>query len=332
MLAHPVAVLLNANARQYSGRVLRKVGDVIPQHDIYVSRTADEAMDAARTVLERGYPMVCTGGGDGTLVHFITSAHELLGSRAANETPDIGVLKLGTGNAIASYVGAGVVEDDLRKMRAGLAPARADLPLIEADGTLCHFVGFGVDAAIINDYNELKNPWLSGEARYAASVLTRSIPRQLTTRRQQPIVRIVNRGHDAYRCGPSGEPVGEPIAAGEVLYEGPVMLCGASTTPFYGYGMRVYPFAGMLPGRVQLRVASCGVYEVLSKLPALWKGTHRSPTISDFWVDAVELQFDKPAPLQVAGDPRGYRDNLTLRLSQRSVRLVDLRPPLTLVP
>ena len=86
---HPVAVLLNANARQFSERVLKKIGGVIPRRDIYVSRTAAEARAAAQAVLAQGYPMVCTGGGDGTLVHFVTSAYEILGREGNAATPDI---------------------------------------------------------------------------------------------------------------------------------------------------------------------------------------------------------------------------------------------------
>ena len=326
MLAkEPVAVLLNANARRFSRHVVRQVGRVVPERDIFVSRTPEEARQAAREVLSRGYPTVCTGGGDGTLMQFVTSAHEL-----GTGTPDIGVLKLGTGNAIASFIGAGPIDEDLRKMRAGLAPMRAALPLLAVEGRLCHFAGLGVDAAIINDFHETQSRWLSGEMRYLASVVSRSIPRQLTTRRKRPVVRVINRGRPAYRCGPNGELLGEPIPAGEVLFEGPMTLVGASTTPFYGYGMRIYPFAGAQPGRVQLRVASSGVFEILSKLPALWRGTHRSETIHDSRVDAAELQFSRPAPFQIAGDPHGYRERVMLSVSEHAARLVDLRPPVLL--
>jgi diacylglycerol kinase family enzyme len=320
----PIAVLLNANAKRVTGRVLRKVSGVVPERDIYFSRTAAEAERAARAVLDRGYPTVCTGGGDGTLVNFVTTAHGYAGPRG---TPDIGILKLGTGNAIASFVGAGEVEDDLRRMREGRAPNRADLPLIEVEGRLAHFAGLGLDAAIINDYKETQHTWYGRTLKYFGSVVARSIPRQLTTRRRKPILRVVNTGGAAWRCGPEGDPTGDAIPEGAVLYEGPVTLVGASTTPFYGYGMQIYPFAGKLPGRVQLRVASSGVLEILSNLRALWNGSHRSPTIQDFFVQAVRLEFSEPAPLQVGGDAQGYRDRIELRLSERSVRLVDLRQP-----
>lgn len=321
----PIAVLLNANAKRVNGRILRKVRGLVPDHDVFVSRSADEAEDAAREVIERGYPTVCTGGGDGTLVNFVTTAHGVVHQRGLPATPDIGVLKLGTGNAIASYVGAGEVEDDLRRIRAGLTPERTQLPLLDVDGSLCHFTGLGLDAAIINDYNEIKHTWFGRHLKYAASVPTRSLWRQLTSRRRKPVVRVHNVGGTAWRCGPDGEPVGEPIPPGALIYEGPVTLLGASTTPFYGYGMRIYPFAGKLPGRVQLRVAHSGVPEILGNLRGLWNGTHRSKTIQDFWVDAVSFEFERPAPLQVGGDARGYRDRLSLRLSRRSVQLVDLR-------
>ena len=40
MLAkEPVAVLLNANARRFSRRVVRQVGRVVPERDIFVSRS-----------------------------------------------------------------------------------------------------------------------------------------------------------------------------------------------------------------------------------------------------------------------------------------------------
>ena len=50
-------------------------------------------------------------------------------------------------------------------------------------------------------------------------------------------------------------------------------------------------------------------------------------TPDGIFTDKVLCFFTRPAPLQVAGDPRGYRDKLSLKLSDHSVRLVDLRPP-----
>jgi diacylglycerol kinase family enzyme len=322
--AQPIAVLLNANAKRVNRSVLRKVTDLVPERDIFLSRDADEAEQAARAILRAGYPTVCTGGGDGTLVNFVTAAHHFLGEE--RDLPaDIGVLKLGTGNAIASHVGAGEVAEDLRKLCAGLVSGRSNLPLIDVEGRLCHFAGLGLDAAIINDYNEIKHTWAARSLKYFASVLARSLPRQLGRRRRKPVVRVVNTGSPAFLCGPNGELEGPPLPAGTVLYEGPVTLIGASTTPYYGYGMRIYPFAGKVPGRMQLRVASSGVFEILSNLRALWKGTHRSRTIRDYWVDAVSLQFTEPAPFQIGGDAQGYRERVDFRLSARSVRLVDHR-------
>jgi diacylglycerol kinase family enzyme len=316
-----MAVLLNANAKRVTNRVLRKVTGLIPKDDIFVTHDAREAEKAARTVFSRGYPTVCTGGGDGTLVQFVTSASEYYGSRW--NAPDIGVLKLGTGNALASYVGAGEVEEDLRRIR--VTPDRAELPLLEVDGRLCHFAGLGLDAAIINDYNEVRHTWYARSMKYFGSVLSRSLPRQLTSRRRKPLVRVYNTGATAWRCDTDGDPMGDPIPPGALLYEGPITLIGASTTPYYGYGMQIYPFAGRMPGRVQFRIASSGVLEILAHLRGLWNGTHRSPTIQDFWVSSVALEFSAPAPLQVGGDAQGYRERVDFRLSERSVRLVDLR-------
>lgn len=323
----PVAVLLNANANRVNGRVLRVVRDLVDRRDIFVSRSAGEAEEAARTVIERGYPIVCTGGGDGTLVQFVTSTYGYLAERGHDTPPDIGVLKLGTGNAIASFVGASKVEEDLRRIRSGEALPRFPLPLVEVEGRLAHFAGVGLDAAILNDYHDLKDTWIGRRLKYFASVVGKSLPLQFTTRLLKPLVRVYNLGSPAWRCGPNGEAVGKPIPAGGLLYDGPVTLAGVSTTPFYGYGMRIYPFAGKMPNRVELRVACSGTLEIVGHLRSIWNGTYRSPTIQDFWVDAVRLEFSKPVPFQVGGDAVGYREEMEFRLSSKSVRLVDLHRP-----
>jgi diacylglycerol kinase family enzyme len=67
--------------------------------------------------------------------------------------------------------------------------------------------------------------------------------------------------------------------------------------------------------------------DIVGHLRSIWNGTYRSPTIQDFWVDAVRLEFSKPVPFQVGGDAVGYREEMEFRLSSKSVRLVDLHRP-----
>ena len=70
-----VAVLLNANARRVTEKVIRKLRHVVPEADLFISRSELDARRIAQTVIERGYPAVFCGGGDGTFMGF---ANEIL--------------------------------------------------------------------------------------------------------------------------------------------------------------------------------------------------------------------------------------------------------------
>ncbi|HZX67155.1 MAG TPA: hypothetical protein VFE76_17250, partial [Myxococcales bacterium] len=66
-----VAVLLNGNARAVTEQLRRELEQFVPPEDLFFSRTFEDARSIARTVLDRGYPTVLTGGGDGTFVGYV---------------------------------------------------------------------------------------------------------------------------------------------------------------------------------------------------------------------------------------------------------------------
>ena len=76
---HPVepkvAVLLNANAKRVNEKVRRTLSHVVPEGDLFLTRTFEEARAVAETVVERRYQTVFTGGGEsyvfvGDAVHY----------------------------------------------------------------------------------------------------------------------------------------------------------------------------------------------------------------------------------------------------------------------
>src|SRR5947209_20468621 len=69
--AERVAVLLNANAKSVSEHLKRELENFVPPDDLYYSRCFDDARSIARTVLDKGYRTVLTGGGDGTFVGYV---------------------------------------------------------------------------------------------------------------------------------------------------------------------------------------------------------------------------------------------------------------------
>src|SRR3954453_20640208 len=66
-----VAVLLNGNARAVTEQLRRELEQFVPPEDLFFSRSFEDARSIARTVLDRGYATVLTGGGDGTFVGYL---------------------------------------------------------------------------------------------------------------------------------------------------------------------------------------------------------------------------------------------------------------------
>src|SRR6185369_14851474 len=123
---------------------------------------------------------------------------------------------LGTGNSLAWVIGASKTgERGGRGLAADLARLRSDagsrdLRLVESEGMLSPFCGFGIDAIMLRDYGAVKSvlargPFkrlAAGPVSYAVAATTRTVPSYLF--RRTPHCRVVNEGGDAFRIGEKG--------------------------------------------------------------------------------------------------------------------------------
>jgi len=327
------AVLLNANARQVTDRVQRSLAGVVPARDLFLSRDAREAALIAETVVARRYGTVFTGGGDGTFVGWVNHILDRTEGRSA-PAPRFGVLALGTGNAVAEVVGARPQEHlrHLRDFLAGRASRTRRLDLVACEGRRTPFAGLGIDAAVLNDYIWLKDKLRDGALRgiasgipgYGLAIALRSAPRHLLQRRHS-YCEIVNTGGVAWRLDEHGHPAGQPIEPGELLYAGPCMMAAAATVPFYGFGLRAFPFAASAPGMMQVRVVGqVPISTLLWNLPRVWSGQFSHPGILDFHAESVRVTFERPVPLQLGGDASGWREEVAFRMAP-PVELVDFQ-------
>ena len=340
-----VAVLLNANARNVSESLKRELENFVPPEDLYYSRSFDKARSIARAVLDRGYRTVLTGGGDGTFVGYVNCLFEeamqprhsaLRGALKlvpmpahAVRLPRFGVLKLGTGNAMADFAGAsarrvGVVEDILRT-RSGECSSSRPLHLLAHEGKRAPFAGLGIDAKLLNDYVGMKDKVGSGGFGYFCSIVGKTIPSYLMPR-GTPNVEVVNLGGPAQRIGPDGKPAGRDIQRGEIIYRGPCKIAAAGTVPNYGFGFQIFPWATSAPGKFQLRLTAISVPTILANLRTLWTGGPPPKGVHDFHCDKVQIKFDREMPLQVGGDAEGYRREVTLEMAEGILDLLDFRP------
>jgi diacylglycerol kinase family enzyme len=336
-----VAVILNNNARGVRPEVVERLGRLVPQRDLFISESVAHSREIARTVVERAYDGVLFGGGDGTFVQCLS---DLAGEARKNELPlpSVGVLRLGTGNALADAVGAsrptldGLVKDLRRARSSSSSEQSRSLPLLTVDGKLTPFAGCGLDAQILDDFARLSDAIdktgprlgvpaveLGAGTRYALTVALRSIPRFCFT--QLTEIEVVNRGEPALRVDQeTGRIVEEePIAPGEVLFRGRAALCSASTIPYFGLKMKMFPYVERAPGRFQLRCSTASAFETLANLPAVFRGEYLSPNLHDFLCTAIEVKMEKPVPIQIGGDlAEGLRDRLTMSLADEPVRLL----------
>jgi len=325
------AVLLNAHAKRVTARVRAAIEETVGPENVFLSKDISEANEIARRVVSLGYSTVFAAGGDGTFVGWVNRIVREAG-RLHRPLPRFGILALGTGNAVAGLVGtsADTYLDDLRRfIRRGI-PRSLRIDLVDCEGRHTPFAGVGADAALINDYDWLKarlrgTPLQAlghGPAGFGLAAALRTAPRHLLASALH--CEIVNAGGPAWRLDEGGQRVGEAVGEGGLLYEGPCMMAAGSTVPYYGLGMRAFPFAGTEPGTMHLRVASrIPVPIVLLNLPNIWSGAFRHPGLLDFHVDRVTIRFDRAVPLQVGGDAEGYRETVTMGVVSEPIDVVD---------
>ena len=95
-----IAVVVNGNAKSVTQEVISTLDQILLGGDLFVSRSLDDARHIARTIVSRGYGTVLTGGGDGTFTVMVTEVVRE-GRKQNRPPPRFGLLKLGTGNALA---------------------------------------------------------------------------------------------------------------------------------------------------------------------------------------------------------------------------------------
>lgn len=325
-------MVVNGNAKSVTEEVISTLDQILKGGDLFVSRQLSEAPEIAERLVEGGYQTVLTGGGDGTFTVMVTEV--VRAARAKGRPlPRFGLLKLGTGNALAWVVGASSIGPktraaDIEKLHQ---EARSrEIRLVDVEGFLTPFAGAGADAQILADYNATKQllsrtplkPYAAGLLGYGLAAMTRSLPKYLV--REMPFFRVVNAGAPAQRIGEGGLQLGSPIPSGEVLFEGQARIVGISTIPFYGFAFKMFPFANLRSDRMHLRISSIGSVRFAQNVRSIWNGSfHRPDELNDFLVEAVRVECDPPTEFQIGGDPHGCRSRFEARVSPFPIQLVD---------
>jgi diacylglycerol kinase family enzyme len=337
-LSSRIAVVVNGNAKSVTAEVIETLDQILDNGDLFVSRRVEESEGIARTLVERGYGTILTGGGDGTFTVVLTAVVQEARRRGA-ALPRFGLLRLGTGNSLAWVLGSTASSPERsRGLAVDLARMRADagsrwMRFVEVEQMLSPFCGFGIDAVMLRDYNLVKNALAHGPLRrfapgiasYAIAASFKTVPSYFV--RPTPHCRVINEGSEAMRVGAKGGILGAPVRKGEVLYEGPAKLACVATIPYYGFGFRMFPYAEDKPDRMQLRVTNITPTSFVANFPAIWRGEYENlEDTFDFFVDDVSIEMDPVTSFQIGGDVRGERSRVRVRLTE-PLRIVDFYAP-----
>ena len=331
MRAVRAVAIVNANARRLSGRTRTRLERSLPGA-VRFTESLDEARSTVRQEIRRGAELVVLGGGDGTVVMGLTLIGEACRAAGKGE-PAIGILRLGSGNAIADTVGAtDDVVEDLERLVRGAGKQRS-VPLIQTLGVRAPFVGMGIDALLLEDHAAISDVvdrvpvarrLMGGASRYALSVALRSVPRFAASSR--PMATVTNLGAPAIEMRRTG-PTGREEPAGEVLWQGSCTLVAAATIPFFGFGMKMFAFAGTRNGRFQLRCGDVGLLEMMRSAPAAFRGDYFSEHVSDFMCDRISVALDQEAAIEAGGELLGRRDRVELAITPPITMLSLEKPP-----
>jgi len=326
------AIYLNANARRVSPEIVSQIEDLVPPDDIFYASTPEDADRFASVILDRAYPTVFAGGGDGTFVGLVNALW-----RESTRRPDrpglpvLGVLSLGTGNALSWMTSPGNPVQDLKKYVSNPSQDLWTISLVEAEGLLVPFAGVGIDAEILHDYIRMKErlgrgrlkPLFQNVGGYFASFFGATLPRRVRegVLGEGVRIRVENLGPEAWLLGPEGVRQ-RRYGPGEVLYEGPAVIANCGTIPIYGYGMRLLPWANQDLDFFQARVSAVSIAWSLANLHKVWRGEFQAEGLYDFHVSHLRVTASRPIPLQLGGDLAGLRDQVEYRIVPRAIRLL----------
>ncbi|MDP8255479.1 MAG: diacylglycerol kinase family protein [Candidatus Alcyoniella australis] len=326
-------------ARKVSKSTLQMISQHVDVEDLYVTQTIEQSDQSLDEIIQKRYPLVLCGGGDGTAMRIMEQVHLKIKAYNAEggdySMPRFGLLKLGTGNGWAGLLNVPPKVNPIWELRQKHEHELrfGTFNMLEAEDRLFHFGGFGVDAMVLNDYIEFKRRFSKGFTwkvanslwGYLIALATKSIPKVLTSNMHFKIRAINMSDEPIYRISHSKGREELNVGKGETIFQGDALMAGFGTTNYYGFKLNVFPFATSIPGYCQLLIGNPPVPKLLANIRKVWRGVYEHPDLHYFLVKQVRLELEQDAPFQLGGDPEGYHKDLDLRVSEFTVDVLDFR-------
>jgi hypothetical protein len=107
-----------------------------------------------------------------------------------------------------------------------------------------------------------------------------------------------------------GANASEPQKKHHLLYSGTTGILAASTTPFYGGGLRLFPYARLIPGKLQLRLGRISPLVGFFNIPKIFEGSYREKSDRFGCLDFIGEDFE----VEVSSDK--YQEHLSRKRQQ----------------
>jgi len=231
-----------------------------------------------------------------------------------------------------------------------------DLPLLNVTSTtgsssssyVTFFAGLGFDSLLLQDYQNLqhwtksnfpnsRNGFFSGVWGYCVALFTRTLPKCSNLRKaaHKVKVRITTTAPSLWIDHRRGDVIRPVDEKSTTLYCGTAGIVAASTVPYYGGGLRLFPFSRLYSDKLQLRIGRIHPLRGVVNLPFIFSGSYRDRNQNTFGcIDFVGKDFTVQVlsdtyPLQQSGESVGPCEKVKFELlpPKYSVRFVTLMPP-----
>jgi hypothetical protein len=116
------------------------------------------------------------------------------------------------------------------------------------------------------------------------------------------------------------------------LYSGTTGILAAGTSPYYGGGLRLFPFARMTVDKMHLRLGRIHPLVGFLNIPQIFAGSYRDKSDrfgcidfigGDFEVEVLGQGKEKGFPFQHSGESVGHVERFRLRVVKEPVRFVS---------
>ena len=187
----------------------------------------------------------------------------------------------------------------------------------DTKGDLCFFAGAGFDSLMLHDFQQIK-AWsqsatrlptfvkeaLSSVAGYCVALITKTLPQTLRYGTHKIHVKVATNDKGTlwvdHRRGDFSELA---IRSNDHIYSGTTGIIAASTTPYYGGGLRLFPYARLIPDKLHLRIGRISPLVGFFNIPQIFEGSYREKSERSFGcLDFIGNEFEVELRSERYGD------------------------------